>query len=340
MNKKFLISATIIGLLIVLCDAFLNIGKGPSLLFTLVYWISIIEGCIALVAVCETAEGTWIKPIKSYLLSLYPLILFCSLLFIFMFTKMDYYPWTKHPGMWLNSNFFLIRNVVFLFIVFLVARKYAQESLSESPKKIKWAIMYLFLYVISLSLVAFDWVMSLEYPWVSTLFGAYFFVQGLFTALAISGIILYLLYRRSPAEFIVYKKLQHDISTFMCGFALLCTGFFFAQYLVIWYGHIPEESSFFINRLSHHPIRELMMLIIPMLFVVPFGSMMFKCLKKNACFVFLVSLNILIGLFIERWVIIGHLVPLNFFLIAIEFFGFGILFFLLMKSRQIYEKKE
>ena len=334
MNKKFLISAIIIGFVIILCDALLNIGKGPSLLFTLVYWIGIIEGCIALVAVCEAAEGSWVKPIKRYLLSLYPLILFCSILFIFMFTKMEFYPWTKHEGMWLNVNFFLIRNVAFLFIVFLVARKYAKESLIESPKKITWAIVYLFFYVISLSMVAFDWVMSLEYPWVSTLFGGYFFVQGLFTAAAMSGIVLYMIYRKSPTEFIAYKKIQHDVSTFICGFSLLCIGFFYAQYLVIWYGHIPEESAFFIHRLHNHPIQKLMSLVIPMIFVVPFVSMMFKGLKRNSFFVFLVALDILIGLFIERWVIIGHLVHLNLIVIGLESIGFGLLFIVLMQSRR------
>ena len=327
MSSKMLILFLIIGGIIALVDSVLGIGHSDTLLFTLVFWVAIVEGCVALVAAVEASVSPWIKSIKKELLSVHPLILFFAILFIFLIPKMHFYPWISKNNFWLNKTSFLIRNVLVLLLTYAVARKYSKESLNESPKKNFYAVVYLFVFVLSQSMVAFDWVMSLEYPWVSSLFGGYFFIESLYTGLAAAGIILFFLYKSMGEEaFQPYKKVLRDVSLMMFGTSMLWGGLFYSQFLVIWYGHLPEESSFFIRRMAEAPYRQIMISIVPLLFGVPFIVLLSKPIKTKPYGILFLSLVVLTGIFLERWVMMRPNVPLNLFLTIIEFIGIAFLF--------------
>jgi hypothetical protein len=62
-----------------------------SLLLTLLFWVAIVQGCIALVAAADLARGQWIAPLKKYLLSVYPMILLIAVLFLLIFRQMHIY---------------------------------------------------------------------------------------------------------------------------------------------------------------------------------------------------------------------------------------------------------
>ncbi len=282
--------------------------KGTFLL-TIVFWAGILQGAIAVVAVTDLIEARWIDALREKLLSLYPLLYFLLILFLIFIPRAGVFPWTAHPGAWLNETFFIIRNILLLLAACLAARFFARAALRRDSGTKRWAVIYLFIFVASQSLVAFDWVMSLEYPWISTLFGAFFFVEALYGGLAMAGI-LFFSEPRPDASFPV-KAAPRDIGLLLFGFSVLWGGLFFAQFLLIWYGHLPEEISFISERINSPLYRALGYAFLAFNFFIPFLVMISRKAKGQAGVVAAVSGVILTGIFIERIFYIGPALSLN-----------------------------
>ncbi len=289
-------------------------GRNGSLLMTLLFWTAVIEGCIAVAAVCEVVHARWFRSVRRELLSVTPMLYLICLLFLLLIPRMDLYPWTggNGVGIWLNKPFFILRNLAALLLTAWSGRRFTVRSIRNDEKRERAAVVYLFFFVLSQTLIAFDWVMSLEYPWYSTLFGAYFFVEALYVGLAVSGILLSLLHGRAHDK--DWKRLREslrDVATLLFGFSILWGGLCFTQFLVIWYGNIPEEVGFLVERVTTSPLREMSYLVVFAFFLVPFLVLLPRRVKKNPWIVSLVSLSILIGLIIERAIFLRPLIPVG-----------------------------
>lgn len=331
------LSAIAIGLIILVLELGLPAEKNGSFLFTLVFWVAMAQGPIALVAAAEMSNAKWVRPIRNELLSVYPLQLFVAILFGVLWLKIDIYPWHEHPGTWLNPWFFGLRNLIFLLIGFLLARKFARAVSKDTERKNVWAALYVLAYVISQSLVAFDWIMTLERPWISTLLGAYFFIEAFYAAIALAVLICFFKFRNDQAsEHEPGHKTLKDVATLMFGFGLLWVGQLFAQYLVIWYGNIPEEVSYLARRFTVAPTRELSYLVLVSLFVLPFTILLSRWVKARPFAVGLVAMVILAGIAIERIVFILPVLPLQPVVIIIEFLLMGFLLALLIVNRKSF----
>lgn len=309
-----------------------------TLLLSLTFFVALIQGSVAVVAAAEAAKGKWIQPIKKDLLAFYPLIPFIAILFIVFGFRLDIYPWTHLQHKWLNQPFFVLRNVILLLISYDFARRFAKASLREKESKVNWAILYLFSFVICQSLVAFDWVMSLEYPWISTLFGGIFFMEAFYTGLALLGLISAGLLIKSGSENKATAKVMKDTAIFTFGFALAWAGLFYAQYLVIWYGNLPEETSFFTKRMHHAPYSHLLWLHFFMLFIFPFIGFVARKAKTSPAWVIIVSGVILLGVLVERIYYILPVTSINIFWWFIEFLLIGFLMSIFFLNRQKFLK--
>jgi len=322
--------------LIAVVDRIPQFGTNASLLFILIFWAAVIEGCIALVAASDLSKGKWIAPLKGELLSVYPLLILICAFFLILEPQLNIiYPRIGVQGVWLNKWFYMIRNLVVLLVTYFVAAKFAVESLKESRKKNLYAVLYLLAFVLSQSLIAFDWVMPLEYPWYSTLFGGYFFIEAVDAGIAMSGIFCFLLLKKSSRENLsTLKQALQDTATMMFGFTLLWAGLFYAQYLVIWYGNIPEETVFLFQRISTSPLREMSYFVLITLFIAPFIILLSRRVKSNPLVVLIVSLLILSGLFIERLVFIAPKVPINPLVLILQFLLMTFLFIVVVTHKK------
>lgn len=300
---------------------------GGSLLMALLFWAAVIEGCIATVAACTLIKAKWVASVKRELLAVYPLLLFLSVLFLFLVPFVDTYPWVGRKGIWFDKRFFVGRNFLLLLLAFLSARRFALASAGEEEGRDRFAALYLLVFVISQSLIAFDWVMSLAYPWISTLLGGYFFIESLFAGFALSGILYGFLHGRPvPPHGPEERSDLKDIAILLFGFSILWVGLFFAQFLVIWYGNIPEEVSFILARVSSSPLRELSISILPLYFFIPFLVLLPGGSKRNPFVVSAVSLSILLGILVERFVLLAPVVSVNPLPTAINFLALLVLF--------------
>ncbi len=319
---------------IMLIETVFNRASDGTFLLTLSFWVALIQGPVALAAAAEVSQGKWIQPIKKELMAFYPLILLMAVLFIFMFFKMDVYNWTHEEHQWLRSDFFLARNSILLALSFLFAHFFVRASLKEKPFSGKLAILFLFSFIITQSLVAFDWVMSLEYPWMSTMFAPIFFMESFYAGLAIAGIIAASLIRKQHTEKTAVQKVMRDSAVFMFGFALAWAGLYYGQFLVIWYGNIPWETSYFAVRMDHSPFREMMYLILLLLFIIPFIVFIPRKIKASPVWITSISFLILLGLLIERVFYILPVVSINYIWFLVEFVLFSVLMVLFFLNRE------
>jgi len=301
-------------------------GRGGSLLLAFLFFVAVVEGCIAAAAAGATVNARWVGSVRKELLSVTPLLLLAAFLLLLLIPFVDTYPWAGRPGTWLRKDFFIGRNLALLLLAYVTARRFAAAPADGVGTKSR-AAWYLLVFVASQSLAAFDLVMSLEYPWVSALLGGYFFIEALYGGFAVSAILYLLFHGRPPADNAPESRSDlTDLSILMFGFSLMWAGLFFAQFLTIWYGNLPEEVGFIARRLSASPLRELCVAVLLLLFFIPFPALISTRAKSNPYVVSAVSLSILSGILVERYVFLAPVVRFSPVALAIDFACLFLLF--------------
>ena len=264
--------------------------------------------------------------------------------FILFFAGNAIFEWYDHDKVihskegWLNIPFFVGRNVIlFLFSAWLaslylknsvrpdiaLARKiggYFQNSfadkfiknIGDSEKEIEIAYhknkriapILALTYALVTSFIAFDWMMSIDQEWFSTMFGVQFTVSSLIGAGAFLIIITGIF--RSKFQLTDYLSLNrhHDLTKLTFAFCLLWTYMIFSQVLVIWYANLPEETPFLVLRMLSQEWRWLFWVIFFMLFITPFFGLMARTACRSIWFSRVVALVILCGLWLEKYFII------------------------------------
>ncbi|WP_426090849.1 quinol:cytochrome C oxidoreductase [Flavobacterium sp. DSR3-2] len=158
---------------------------------------------------------------------------------------------------YLNFPFWIVRAAIFLtgwslYQYFSRKNCLAQDEANDDlnyKKNFKLSAMFLVFFIVSESIMSWDWIMSIDPHWFSTLFGWYVFSS--FFVSAITTIALVTLYLKSRG-FLEYVNTSHihDLAKFMFGFSVFWTYLWFSQYMLIWYANIPEEVTYFITRIE------------------------------------------------------------------------------------------
>jgi hypothetical protein len=188
---------------------------------------------------------------------------------------------------------------------------------SESERKLKTLAPILCLYyAFAFSIVAFDQVMSLTPSFFSTIFGWYFLWGGFLSAVAATALISVLLRATVPGwDVEITKPRMHDLGKMIFAFSIFWMYLFFAQYIVIWYGNLPEETQFYRMRLGtgflqdtwdfalHYfsqPYVKLSMAAWIGCWWVPFWVLLGQRPKRTPAILGSVALLVLIGFWLER----------------------------------------
>jgi hypothetical protein len=294
-------------------------GRGGSLLLAFLFFIAVFEGCIAAAAAGAMVNARWVGSVRKEMLSITPLLLVAAFLLLLLIPFVDSYPWAGKPGIWLRKDFFIGRNFVFLLLAYITARRFAAAAVDGEGTKSR-AAWFLLVFVVSQSLTAFDLVMSLEYPWVNALFGGYFFIEAIYGGFAVAALLCLRRRGTPPADHAHGSRSDlSDLSILMFGFSLMWAGLFFAQFLTIWYGNLPEEVGFIARRLSASPLRELSVAVLFLLFFIPFPALLSTRAKSNPYVVSVAALSILSGILVERYVFLAPVVRFSPVALAIDF---------------------
>lgn len=206
----------------------------------------------------------------------------------------------KQP--YLNEPFFYIRAIVILAAWAALAHFVRKASLGLDTGDLKYfkqmrvrSAIFVVVYALTSVVSAWDWLMSLDPHWFSTLYGWYAFSSMLAAGIAVYIIILYILKQMGYMEHVNNEHL-HDLGKYLFGFSIFWAYLWFAQYLLIWYANIPEETVYYYYRIKDFPVFFYINLFL--CFVIPFFALMTRGSKRT--FTVLVPVSAIV--FIGHWV--------------------------------------
>jgi len=159
-------------------------------------------------------------------------------------------------------------------------------------------------YALVMSVVGFDFVMSLAPHWLSNLLGAYFFMAAWLMGLMALALTTIWWRRHLGLDDLITPGTLHDLGKLCFAFTVFWAYLFFSQFIVIWYGNLPEETSFMMLRIAAQPWRPVGILMVVLVFVVPFWGLMGVVPKKTPAILGTFAVISLVGLWLDRWVFV------------------------------------
>ncbi len=284
------------------------------------FFFMISLGTLAFYAIQRAAQAGWspllfrvMEGITGYLLPggiiVLVVLLLSALHFNHLFIWMDpevveHDKIIKAKSGYLNVPFFLARGVFYLAgwsLYRYFSRKFsiAQDNsndISNHVKNFKLSAGFLAFFIVTESMMSWDWIMSIDPHWFSTLFGWYVFASMVVSAITVIALMIIFLKSLGYLEKVNHNHL-HDLAKFMFGFSVFWAYLWFSQFMLIWYANIPEEVTYFITRLEDYQIPFLGMLV--MNFILPFLILINSDFKRLNWIIVMAGIIILIGHYMD-----------------------------------------
>lgn len=159
---------------------------------------------------------------------------------------------------YLSSGFFLVRAAIYFAVWGLLARCFRGNSLKQDQtgdpaltmRMARRAAPGLLVFALSLTFAAFDWIMSLDPHWYSTIFGIIYFAGSVMATLAFMTLMAMWLQKRGYLKGAITTEHYHDLGKLLFAFMVFWTYTSFSQYMLIWYANVPEETLWYAHRAS------------------------------------------------------------------------------------------
>jgi hypothetical protein len=243
------------------------------------------------------------------------------------------------PSWYLNLSFLAWRNLIGLFILALLSmyiiylslrvdfgireeegqggggflhgfltrgwKGVSEEAPAARRRLVFLSPVYAILFALVLTVIGVDLIMSLKAGWYSTLVGAYYFVGSFYTSLAALLLAVIWTRRKYGLEAEIVPKHFHDIAMLTMGFGIVTGDFFYTQMFVIWFGNLPVETSFLIDRMGETPWRTVGILVLVLCFALPLVASLRRSLKERAAPMAVFAVAVLCAMWMERFLLIG-----------------------------------
>jgi Ni/Fe-hydrogenase subunit HybB-like protein len=322
---------------------FLLAVNGPNklrvwqiLLVNFLFWSGMAQGGLVFAAIYQVTQARWGGAVKRLAEGMAAFLPLSFLLFLLLFFGREVlFPWVLKPvpekGAWLTVPFLFLRDGLSLLILYGVSFAYLYYALRpdlgmtykdsslftrgwrgleaerERSRRVLaiLAPIFLLLYALVFSLIGFDLAMSLDPHWHSTLFGAYFFLSSFYVGLATLAIIAVLARRHLKLGGEIGRTQFHDLGKLIFGFCLVTGDFFWSQFVVIWYGNLPEETGYVILRAMEMPWAPLSWAVLIVGFIGPFLVLLSRRVKESPWTLFTVASFIVAGMWLERYILVA-----------------------------------
>lgn len=205
---------------------------------------------------------------------------------------------------YLNFPFWIIRAAIFIagwnLYRYLSRRNcLAQDESNDNTfykKNFKMSAAFLVFFIVTESIMSWDWIMSVDPHWFSTLFGWYVFASFFVSGITVISMVTLYLKSKGYLEHVNTSHI-HDLSKFMFGISVFWTYLWFSQFMLIWYSNIPEEVTYFITRIEHYNITFFGAVV--MNFIFPFLVLINTDFKRITWIIVMAGTVILAGHYID-----------------------------------------
>ncbi|MGB3182163.1 MAG: quinol:cytochrome C oxidoreductase [Cyclobacteriaceae bacterium] len=207
--------------------------------------------------------------------------------------------------------FWIVRLVLYFVIWYgfyrMMKKTMLQEDLHGGTKywfKLRsYSAIFLVLFAVTSSTSAWDWVMSIDVHWFSTMFGWYVFASWFVSGLAAITLVTVLLKEAGYLKMINSNHL-HDLGKFVFAFSIFWTYIWFSQFLLIYYANIPEETIYFVERLASDHYAPVFFINLILNFFFPFLVLMTRDSKRHSIFLKIVCTVVLVGHWIDFYLMV------------------------------------
>ncbi|XZE52477.1 hypothetical protein SH139x_004172 [Planctomycetaceae bacterium SH139] len=318
-------------------DAGMSFAMG-AYLTAFTYCLTIALGALFFVLIQHLTRAGWsvtVRRVGELFMYTLPVLglLFLPVLATLFLGEGTIYKWddpawveTHHPewqenakGFYLTDWFFALRSVLYLGVwaglavyFFKASRQQDQTAELRITEKLQTvSAPAVILFSLTLTFAAFDWIMSLEPIWFSTMFGVYIFAGGILSSLCAILVMVFLVQRGGALRQEVTVEHYHDLGKLIFGFITFWTYIAFSQYMLIWYANIPEETFWFMNRQTGG-WAAISILLPAFHWLLPFLGTMSRHVRRRPGLMFFWASYILVVHFIDiYWLIMPTLSPAN-----------------------------
>ena len=303
--QRFLVSA--------LTNGFFYFAIGLGALFFLALQYATETGWYASVKRVIEAVAGWM-PYGMGILGL-------TLLIITFLDGAHIYQWMDHhvletdsivqkKSAYLNPIFFWIRTIAYFAVYLIFWRGFRRRSLEEDRvggteihfTNYRKAAVFLVFFAVFSSTSAWDWLMSIDVHWFSTLFGWYTFA-GMWVSTMVVLVMTTMYLKRQGYLPNVNESHIHDLGKWTFATSFLWSYLWFSQYMLIWYANIPEETTYYLARLENFKFMYFFMFLIN--FAFPMLILMSRDAKRNYGILSFVGIVILIGHWLDVYLMVA-----------------------------------
>ena len=311
--------------------------------FNWLFFTTVAQGAVTLAAAVTITRGLWSRPIRRIALAFVAFLPVAYLLVIpiLLFGAPHIFPWIEHPvakkAAYLNVPFLSARTLLLLGILFILDLVFAYYSLrpdlgrlqNDVGEKLRslygrftrgWqgqekeevrsyqrlarlSPLLALTWALAFGVLAWDFVMSLEPHWFSTMIGPYFFMGGFLGGIAATTVACILYAVRGGQDDVILPTNFHDLGKMMFGFCVFWAYLFYSQFIVIWYGLLPIEQDWLIHRLTA-TFEPIMVTVVFGLFILPFFGLLGVRPKRTPRILLIFAGIVLTGLWFERYMLV------------------------------------
>lgn len=336
-------------------------------LINFLFWSGIAQGAVVFAAIYHVVGGKWGPPVRRLGEAMAVVLPVSFLLFLPLYFGLEgfYAPVRElNParGAWFDPRFIFVRGGLGLGLMTVLSMLFFYYSVrpeigwaletKRQPRRWFYAWMVdgwqgdeaeaqrcergmdvlaagvLLAYPLTYTFMAFDLIMSLDPFWFSSLFGGYFFISTFYLGLAgLTVVAVFIRHRLGPS--LITSSQLSDLGRMLLGFDLTYLAMAWSQYIVIWYGNLPEETHFIILRLWQAPWAYFAWGGLALSVFIPFVVFLSQSAKRAPRIMLAISISIAVGLWLERYVLVvpslwhGQGVPLGWVELGITLGFFG-----------------
>ena len=286
-----------------------------------VFWVGLAQGMVVFAATQKLAKGHWSGVIIRFAEAGSAFTTVALLLFIGLIIGRQYiFTWIHEPrpeiGWWLTSKWFFVRNAAILAALSWLSWRFVRHDTAPDARELtsgeavartedaarisREAAFLILAYAFGYSLLGYDLIMSLSTKWVSNLFGAFYFMGSFLAALMLLAVLSIVLRGAMGLAGIYTSRQQHDLGKLCFGFTVFWAYLMWSQFLVIWYGNLPEETYFIFYRL-YGVWRPVGIAVFLLVFLIPFIGLLGVKPKLFAPTMVGFALVSLVGIWLERY---------------------------------------